>query len=169
MRLWSIQTKEAHQRLLKTGSLCGDWRRAERDFKAAYKWLCQQMEQRGIKLRGRPPFWSWTHKPDMRLSCHSWRGKTGVVRLEIEVPDELVLVSNFEAWHCVLNDHFLVTRDEELAGMFDHPREEIEASWQKIFQLEHISALPGYSDHAQATFPTIELDYVVRSDAYAAR
>lgn len=169
MRLWTIQTKEAHQRLLETGRLYGDWRRAERDFKSAYKWLCAQMEQRGIRLKGRPPIWAWTHKPDMRIAAHSWRGKNGVVRLEIEVPDDQVLVSNFEAWHCVLNDHYLVTHDSELAGMFDHPQHEVEASWQKIFQLEHINALPGYTDLAQATFPEILLDHVVRSDAYDVR
>lgn len=168
MKVWSIQTEAAYQKLLEKGMLYGDWRRVWKHFKKPYKWLCDQMEQRDIPLKGRPPMWAWTTKPDLRSSYHLEKGEKGV-RLELEVPDELVLVSNFEAWHCVLNDHFVVTNDDELEMMFNYPRSEVEASWQKIFQLEHINALPGYSDRAQATFPLIELDRVVRSTAFVSR
>ena len=168
MRLWSIQTKGAHQKLIGTGRLYGDWRRADRDFKRSYKWLCIQMEQRGIPLKGRPPMWAWATKPDLRGAYHFARGVEGV-RLELEVPDKLVLASNFEAWHCVLNDIYLVTSDDELEGMFDRPRCEIEASWQKIFQLEHVSGLPGYTDCVQVTFPAIELDYVIGATHFVGR
>lgn len=168
MRLWSIQKRGAHQRLLDKGSLYGDWRRVDSFFKPSYYWLCDQMKQRGIELNRRPPMWGWTHKPDLRLAAHLERGEKGV-RLELEVPDELVLLSHFGAWHCVLNDHLLVTSDDELEGMFDHPREEVVASWQKIFDQEAIAAIPGYDDVYQATFPTIELDYVVRSTSFVAR
>jgi hypothetical protein len=96
------------------------------------------------------------------------RGEKGY-RIELDVPDELVLLSHFGAWHCVLNDHYLVTSDDELAGMFDHPRHEVEASWLKIFDQSAIAAVPGYDDVYQATFPTIELDYVVGSTAFVGR
>ena len=169
MRLWTIQDQPGYERLLERETLYGDWRRVDRDFKKPYQWLCWQMEEREISLKGRCPMWAWSHKPDMRLTAHSWRGAHGVVRLELEVPDELVLLSNFEAWHCVLNDHYLVTNDEELEKMFDYPRDEVVASWQKIFDLKHCSGVPGYCDWAQATFPTIELDYIISVRDYAPR
>jgi hypothetical protein len=170
MRLWTLQEKDAHQRLLDRGVLYGDWRRLDdRSFKPAYKWLCTQMEGRGIPLKGRPPMWAWAHKPDMRMAAHLYRGQHGMIRLELEVPDGLVLLSNYEAWHCVLNDHFLVTCGEEVEGMFDHPRDEVEESWKKIFDHELITGLPGYGDWTQATFPTIELDYVIKTWKFGPR
>lgn len=170
MRLWTIQDRPAHQRLLNRGVLYGDWRRVDAQcFKPAYKWLCDQMEKRGIRLRGRPPMWAWPHKPDMRTSAHNYRGKNGVVLLELEVPDELVLLSHFNAWHCVLNDHYLVTRDDELEGMFDHPRHAVEASWQLVFDRGAMAAIPGYDDLYQATFPTIKVEQIVSARQFAAR
>ncbi|MGD9726478.1 MAG: DUF3841 domain-containing protein, partial [Nitrospiraceae bacterium] len=154
---------------LEKGTLRGDWRRDERTmFKPAYKWLCQQMEQRGIKLAGRPPMWAWTKRPDLRSGGNLERGAKGV-RLEIEIPESLVLISNFEAWHCVLNNHFLVTHDDELDGMFDRPRHEVVESWQKIFQLEHINALPGYNDLTQATFSELLPEHVVDTTPFVSR
>ena len=170
MRLWTIQDQPAHQKLLTRGTLYGDWRRLDdRGFKPGYKWLCAQMEGRGISLKGRPPMWAWSHKPDMRTAGHSYRGDHGVALLELEVPDALVLLSHFGAWHCVLNNHFLVTSDEELEGMFDHPQEEVEASWQKIFDHEVMTASPGYDDCYQATFPTIELNYIIKIREFGPR
>jgi len=170
MRLWTIQDQPAYARLTTKGELYGDWRRVDSQcFKPAYKWLCTQMETRGIALKGRPPVWAWNHKPDMRISAHQYRGPHGVVLLELEVPNDLVLLSNYDAWHCVLNDHFLTTSIDDVAGMFDHPRHEVEASWLRIFDLEYMGAIPGYSDWAQATFPIIRGDYVISAKQFAAR
>jgi len=169
MRLWTIQDGRAHQRLLDKGVLYGDWRRVEAQcFKPAYKWLCAQMEQRGIALNGRPPIWSWTHKPDMRWAMHRHRGEHGVVVLELEIPDGLVLVSNFDAWHCVLNDHFMALTDDEVEQMFDYPRAEVVESWRRVFDND---LCVKYEHHksCQATFPAIELDYIVKSKEFGPR
>lgn len=169
MRLWTIQDCPAHQKLLEKGTLSGDWRRVEKFFKKPYQWLCWQMELREIRLKTKCPIWAWTHKPDMRTAGHSYRGDYGVVLLEIEVPDALVLLSHFGAWHSVLNDHYLVTCDAELERMFDHSQEEVEESWQKIFDCEIMAAIPGYDDWFQATFPTIEVDYIVKTREFGPR
>jgi hypothetical protein len=161
MRMWTVQEMGAYQTLLQKGSLHGDWRRVERWWKPAYKWLCQQMDLRGIELRGRCPMWAWTRKPDFRSF---YRGAAGVVRLELEVPDELVLVSHFGAWHWALNDCYFVTNDEELDKAYAHPcgftREEVEKSWEKIFDLDYCFEQHSGDAFCQATFPIIELDYV---------
>jgi len=166
MRLWTIQDKWAYLRLQDKGVLCGDWRRLDSmGFKPAYKWLCAQMESRGISLKGRSPMWAWTHKPDMRHSMHRYRGKHGVVVLELEVPDHLVLVSNFDAWHDVLNDHFTALTDEEVDRMFDYPRDEVIDSWQRIFDNE-LCVKHQHHESCQATFPTIEIGYLVKAKEF---
>lgn len=169
MRLWTIQDGRAHQRLLDKGVLYGDWRRVEAQcFKPAYKWLCAQMESRGMALKGRPPMWSWTHKPDMRHAMHRYRGPSGVVVLELEVPDGLVLISNFDAWHCVLNDHYMALTDDEVDKMFDYPQDEVVESWQRIFDSE-LCEKHEHHKYCQATFPSIRTEYVRRTRHYAGR
>lgn len=167
MKLWSIQTEGAYKKLTDKGELWGDWRRTWDEFRRPYKWLCRQMEERGIALKQRPPMWAWPKKPDLRRNHHLEKGKRGY-RLELEVPDELVLVSNFEAWHCVLNDHLLVLSDDDLDLMFDRPRNVMEASWQGIFDKE-VCYKGGYNMREQATFPTIKQEYVLRARPFVAR
>jgi hypothetical protein len=173
MRLWTIQDKPAYRRLLDKGVLYGDWRRVDdRLFKPAYRWLCWQMELRGISLKKRCPMWAWTHKPDMRREAHNYRGKHGVVRLELEVPDDLVLLSNFDAWHFVLNDCFCILTDEEFEKCYSDPgysREEVTESWERIFDLKLCESRRYFDDWTQATFPTIELDYVKKACEFAPR
>lgn len=170
MRLWTIQDRPAHQKLLDKGVLYGDWRRIDdRRFKPAYKWLCGQMESRNIRLKGRPPMWAWTHKPDMRWAMHAYRGDYGIAVLELEIPDSLVLVSNFDAWHSVLNDHFMALTDEEIDRMFDYPRDETVESWQRIFDTKLCVKNDWHHPDCQATFPTIEVDYIIKTREFGPR
>src|SRR5690606_31612297 len=76
----------------------------------SYKWLVKQMNLRGIKCEN-PPIWAWYQwdearkDPDLIGGGH---GKIGVehVCIEIEVPDELVLLSCFHTWGLVLNNWY---------------------------------------------------------------
>jgi len=94
------------------------------------------------------------------------------------------LASNFAAWHCVLNDHFLPINDAELDKAFsdDDPytKEQVLLSWQRIFDLKLCIAgeelengdfeiQDGYDGATQITFPSIKLEYVKRVKAFKGR
>lgn len=166
MKLWTIQTLEAYQVLSSSGVLVGDWRRVWKSFKPAYKWLVHQMEARDIRLGGKPPIWGWLRKPDLRYGAHLPRGTLGV-RLLLEVPNHLVLLSDFEGWHSVLGGHFLALNDVESEMAFDEPgftRQEIMRSWGRVFDL---TLFPG--GFVQASFPSIEQDYIRSAQRFVAR
>ena len=65
----------------------------------------QQMKQRLPNYRGEYPVWIWIKKPDMRHSGH-FEGGTKCVRLTLEIDPKNVLGSDFDDWHCVLNNTF---------------------------------------------------------------
>ena len=168
MKLWSIQTWGAYERLLDKGELYGDWQQSLQDYTDAYRWMCEQMEQRGIKLNGRPPMWAWPERPDLRDRMgirHVW-GK--YVRLTLEVPDDSVLVSNFCAWNNVTGGNYCYYSDEECQPHLDGYRTENEvvASWDKIFDLELCVSGGCYYDIRQAAFQTIKLDYVKKVEVF---
>ena len=85
-------------------------------FVEKYKWLIDQMEKRigpapdGVSY----PVWawyiqSWKHKkPDLRIE--RWANGPGneqYVCIEVELPDDQVLLSDFDAWCILLLDGLL--------------------------------------------------------------
>lgn len=60
------------------------------------------------------------------------------VLLEVELREEDVLISDFEAWHCVLNRWYLLWEDEDE----DQPPLSIKESWERIFELERLQSDP---------------------------
>jgi hypothetical protein len=88
--------------LQERGEIHGDGRYACHHFRP-YKWMMEQMRRRVPGYGGGFPIWLWhSPKPDLRHSGHLSRGEQAL-RIELESPRELVLVSDFETWHCVLN------------------------------------------------------------------
>lgn len=167
MRLWTVQHAPALDVLERTGVLRADGRRAERLFREPYRWMMARMRERGAGT-GRFPVWAWhTPKPDLRRPRHLPGGAEGV-RIEFEVDPSRVLLSDFDGWHFVLNDHYLPTsaadqdrfferwdaRISELrrempdapkaawdAALDSHFRGEIEASWHRVFDLPLMRAV----------------------------
>lgn len=161
MRLWTIQTEGAYNKLLDTGILKGDWRRVERSFKPAYQWLVSEI---GWK---RPPIWAWREKPDLRVAGHLFNGEPGY-RLEVEVDNKLVVQSNFEAWHFVLNNQHLSLNavDDDFEFVESAPAERSN-SWKQIFDLDKFKN--GWSGKIQAVIPHIEVDWVIKATRFKAR
>jgi hypothetical protein len=173
--IWSIQSAAAYERLQTKRSLIGDWRRVCKEFKQSYKWMCEQMEDRGIRLNGRPPIWAWADKPDLR-TLGRWGKGEKLVRLELEVLQVNLLSSNFAAWHCILNDHYLTSNDDESnkefpedGGESGYTRAEIELSWQRVFDLDFCAGQAGYGGPVQVTLPSIELSQVKRVKKFTGR
>jgi hypothetical protein len=167
-KLWSIQSAEAYEEINTTGRIVGDWNRIDDPlFAPAYRWLVQEMTNRSINLEGRPPVWAWAKKPDLRQGAHLPRGTKGV-RIELDVPSNQVLLSDYAGWHSVLNNHFMALTDEEMEKAFADPpvylQDDVQRSWLRIFDL---SLFPD--GVAQATFPSIERQHIVDVRPFVAR
>ena len=185
MILWTTQDDASYKELLKKGVFRCDLR-AEGlpDFKAAYDWLVDQMIERiGPKPRGVVyPIWAWfqwrekSKKPDLghlRRNCGR-KGKR-FVRLELEIPDKDVLLSDFELWHYVLRNSALTYSEEEYDALerkrFSLSQEEYqkikENTWRTIFDLSPIDTdwiRRGKS--IQATFWELRLEYVRKATPF---
>lgn len=179
MILWTIQEIGAYEDLSKNGRLYGDWSRVDPDYIAAYKYMVDQMEVRGIPLYGKPPIWSWEKKPDLRHSAHLPTGTKGV-RLKLSVPDKLTLFSEFGSWHYVLSDWYAAYSAEEFDRYFKLSREESEKefgpdkrreSWSQVFKdydgdTTHLSS--KYLDY-QVTIPYLDKEWVLSHQYFVAR
>ena len=112
MRLWTIQGIEIYEQLQRDGmAYCTipAWSDDEK-FMKAYHWMADQMRQRigeptikDIKY----PMWAWyqynsakSNKPP-RSYLDIQEGISAY--MEIEIPDNEVLLSSFTNWHNVLN------------------------------------------------------------------
>jgi len=147
MILWTIQPENVWGQLQFTGELRTNTEAMiadHEDFWAStqecYEWLAEQMSQR---ISPRPttdafPLWGWYQctgakrkRPDLRQRSHVPRG-TKAVRLEIELPDEDVLLSDFEMWHVPLNRQYLAVTAKE------------DREWDKLLVANNISVFfPG--------------------------
>ena len=188
MLLWTIQTSGAWVELQSSGTLRGCRSRVEKDLIAPYDWMAaQMMKQIGPAPRpGALPIWAWFQwegerkRPDLRATGHLPRGQRGV-RIEFEVLDSRVLLSDFELWHYVLNYWYLPKSEQDDKAFESELRDSglsffetkplplrhwhlrIARSWERIFDLgwydEHIAA-PLQRKSMQATVWELLLDDV---------
>lgn len=157
MRLWTFQARAAIKELETNGILYANWSRyTNTAWKKAYAWMAQEMTQKGIACEAYAPIWAWH-------SCSVWqKGPTlgdarsllsdielenGIQTIELECPDVLVLLSNYNAWNNIL-DHFI---DQK-------PIEDI--SITQIAALYDISNIQMYNS-IQATLPYLQQAWVV--------
>lgn len=156
MKVWSIRTEAELDLLLRGKPLSADPSKIDPDFARpdAYQWLAKQLAEQVAPPDGVIyPIWVWQCwngpnrvKPDLRARGHIGKGQPAV-RLTLDIPEHLLLLSDFDSWHCVLNDHYNAVNDEDyqafaayLAGESDQSaiEQEIEQSWQKIFDIDHL-------------------------------
>jgi hypothetical protein len=192
MRLWTIQTKDTWARAENSGVLeCNDIvtdKEIANWLRPAYDWMVRQLEQRVKNYpHNKYPIWAWYHpKPDLRQSGHLPRGTSGV-RIEFIVSSDRVLLSDFEAWHAVLNCWYLSLSEVESEnwdsrcesvriGWENWPppspfKEELMRSWERIFDLEllkkHSEWIGG--ETIQACIEKIYIDEVVNVTYFKAR
>lgn len=116
----------------------------------AYDWMRQQMTKRLSSYQGHYPWWTWVQwrkerpKPDLRswdCELHYFPPEQLAVRLELVLPDEQVLCSDFHAWCCILFNEYVARTDAEAEpweqlALVHHKRELIEHSWETIFDLD---------------------------------
>lgn len=157
MRMHSIQAEFAYLKLIKNGVLnVTDESLIDSDFLPAYKWLIKQMAKRVNNFSGHFPIWAWLRK-GYNTNVKEWSANESLILLTVDVPVERVLLSNFEAWHFVLNNRFLSKNEEDFDKNFSQA--EKEKSWELIF--ENGPSECGWSKIKQACIDQVFLNEIV--------
>ncbi|WP_295076896.1 DUF3841 domain-containing protein [Ruminococcus sp.] len=152
-----------------------------------YNWLANEMKKR----IGKPskdveyPVWAWyihdssRKKPDLRKTGLVRRGKR-MVCLEIDIPDNEVVLSDEEAWHFVINDWYLSGATDEAAfdkdiswfeSLPDNKKQEVKLiSWQRIFDIEPFAnGFEIKGRYVQATFWELRAEQIRKVQFFTAR
>lgn len=182
MRLWTIQPVEVWKLLQENGRYVCDKSKSEcledYSFVTAYNWLVDEMENRiGVRPEDvEYPVWAWyaydgVHG-ELDLDEEAYVSKDQeAVCLEVEIPDEEVVLTDFGNWHCVLNNGYCfnaLSEDEWESEMewFDS-LESVEKkkvkveSWQRIFDTTRIvNDFVENGRYVQATFWSLKLEDV---------
>lgn len=197
MKLWTIQTSDVWQNLQNQGVYRPTSQGIlDEHFEKPYRWMAQQLAQyAGPSVKCNWPIWAWhqwedsgKRKPDLRASSHLEKGTVGV-RMEIEVGEAKVLLSDFELWHYVLNYWYLPATEKEGEDFeseierrgfsFDEPKplphryhKRIEKSWEKIFDLDWIAqniSSVRENKSIQAVFWELRIEQIRKVDKFTAR
>lgn len=182
LKLWTVRPETDYFILEKQGAYSTDEHLVFQHRLIPYRWIAQKLAEKvpapmGITL----PIWAWYRahglqriKPDLRKKGHLSQGERGV-RIEFEVPENQVLLSSFDGWHAVLNNHCFTLTDEEYefyenlemnmsAKEFQKVKQ---ATWDKIFDL---SLLPDPNIYeVQAVLWQIKLEWVKKVDFFIAK
>ena len=183
LRLWSVQTPDVWERLQRERVLYADPDCIDPHRRDAFDWMREQMARRVPGYTGGYPWWAfYQQKPDLRK--WGWPGRSRSpgrlqVRLQLAVPAEQVLLSDFDTWGHVLNENLLSRSEGEADAWDDELRMSgihqpgntlpepwngwMRRSWEQIFDFEALAASEwGYRvDWVQATFERLELAFVV--------
>ncbi|WP_289139194.1 DUF3841 domain-containing protein [uncultured Brevibacillus sp.] len=167
---WTMQTDEAWKQYEKQGYLEGTPEHAM--YSEEYQWIIKQMKQRLPNYRGEYPIWLWIKKPDMRSTGH-FEGGTKCVRLTLEIDPKNVLVSDFDDWHCVLNNTFCADKEQEWEAHYEGNLEITkEESWHRIFDIDRHRDPEWHGEgkrRLQGTTGRMELSCVKKVEHFIAR
>ena len=182
MVLWTIQPEEVYNRIMSDGfyrcntseSLFGEY------FGDKYKWMSEQMQKRiGDPPKGvLYPIWAWYQwederkKPDLRRERwgNGWKGDRFVC-MEIDMPEEGVLLSDFDAWSIILNDGLLSFSEQEHIAIEKEyecllPAEQLQfkyKNWERVFDLAYIdNDWTTNGSSIQGTFWELRKEQVIR-------
>lgn len=179
MILWTIQPADVYKSLQEHNTLHVDpnlWSDTDSIWEEPYRWMMEQMERRVPGYRGHYPWWAWhtyctdRARPDLRSVRH-WRSGPSVM-LTLDMPDEKALLSNYDAWHSVLNGtpitdteaeydtltHELWNCRKNRLPLDEKIEQSLRKSWEHIFDLEGLKEhwmWPTFS--VQACFETLRL------------
>ncbi|MBQ7220995.1 MAG: DUF3841 domain-containing protein [Synergistaceae bacterium] len=180
MILWSIQPEKIFTLIQDSGVYRCDpvKARVSSMYPVQYDWLVSQMKKRvgpppeGVSY----PVWAYQRwqgermRPDLRALRWYWgiRGEK-LYRLELEIPDSQVLLSDFDAWIIILNEGLLADteeEDDELYRIYDslppEAQKEMRAdNWERVFDLTPVNTewmIRGGT--VQATFWELRKEYI---------
>lgn len=188
LTLYTVQSAEAADELFATGELRGRVETEDEVFADPYVWMSARMtELLGAHGEGDGMLWLWAKEKRSCLASALKADPPGSVLLTVSIARERVLLSDFGAWHSVLNrslelpaspgesvddwwsraepvldewhDRADEYRGQPLELWPSELREELERSWLPI-----VSPGPrATSTHVQATTRVIRRNDVVRA------
>lgn len=187
MKIYTLQHKAVYEELLKKGVYRPSKKRiCDPSFEYAYNWLSRMSKKyRGYECPR--PIWGWLKRPDMR--SQRWIRDPEqdkiipVVLLTLEVPDDKVLLTEFDLWHHVLCNTPVVLNHKQNRewdkilkpyGEYVSNRvpkrilEKLELTWELIVKENLKSYSKDYVSEPryQATFPEIRLDQVIKVENF---
>lgn len=192
MRLWTMQPVEAYDILMRDGVFkCDPEKVCEPSFLDRYAWMNEKLNEKDTRPEDiEYPIWAWYRfngkekKPDLRHSCYGTRGDK-MVCMEIEIPDEKVLLSDFDLWHFVLNDWWLdneLFKDGYTEEDYDQNQEWFKAlndeekrlektkSWEMILNIESFeSDWIARGEYVQAVFWELKREDIRKVQFFTAR
>lgn len=177
MILWTIQHRLSYENMKKTGVLRADelyiW---DNYLKKSYLWMAEQMKKcignapEGVAF----PVWAWYQwegkrkRPDMRKHGCGWGEKgSPIVLLTVNVPNDCVLLSDFDYWHCVLNDTDIIFPYNETKVYSENEKRK---SWENIFDVN--CSFDGEVHHTlsmQATLWEIKSEWIIKVEYFISR
>lgn len=188
MILWTIQPADVCRSLQERGSLHADpelWTDMYPSLEAAYRWMTGQMARRIPGFRGHYPWWAWRQwaldrpRPDLR-NVRTYRSGSNVL-LKLDVPDQEVLLSDYNAWHAVINvwpiadteaEYEILEQEisdrQQTSRPFDEELDrKIQKSWERIFDLDGLKTHWMYPEGSvQACFETLRWRDVKRVQVF---
>ena len=155
MILWTMQPIEVWNIIQDTGVYHCDPVKStmlKLELVEEYEWLIRQMKKRiGLPPKGVAyPVWAWYaqngkhRKPDLRSERWGYGlGNKQYACIEFEIPDDLVLLSDFDVWHIVLNNGLISETEEEdtrQEAYFESlspeaQKEYREENWERVFDV----------------------------------
>lgn len=148
LTLWTIRHRDELDMLMRDGVLRADTAQVDKDFHLAYQWMGKQLAKKKAPPSGCVyPLWAWWRwqgsqrpKPDLRSGAHLPKGTPGI-RIEFKIELSEILLSDFDAWHAVLNKHYYAPDEASydeythiIKGKSEHEINKIiEDSWKNIF------------------------------------
>jgi Domain of unknown function (DUF3841) len=137
MKVWMFQPKHFFDEFISSGKERFEYDGSVIDdeyYRSAYAWMKWQMHMR-MQLVCSTPVWVYVRahrhsaKPDMRTYIKP--KQKDFLLIECDVPIERMLVSDYSAWHSVLNNGPCCISDKEYDQVFSQRQTEL--SWERIF------------------------------------
>ena len=198
--LWSILTEEAWRELNNQGVLKCSVEHINSYYASSYDWMREQLKREvgPASKDSYYPIWAWYQykssekpKPDLRCSGHLENGSRGV-RVQIEVPNTRVLLSDFILWNLTFNDGYVPKSSDdddkwdkllktigyknrhESGDLPERFKKALKKSWRRIFREINLpDFFPDKQSHLdksiQACLWEIQLDEVVKFKQFKAR
>ncbi|MBM7604947.1 hypothetical protein JOC75_002951 [Metabacillus crassostreae] len=136
---WTIQSAGKWEQIKRLGYLEGERKYIWPEFIEPYLWMMNQMNSKLKNYdQNNYPIWLWMIRPDLRRSGHLNKKEKGVL-LKINIDEDRVLLSDFQAWHFVLDGVYCNIEAREEAEL-TLTSESIIKSWEKIFDLHYLES-----------------------------
>lgn len=171
MILWTIQEEAVYKEIMETGVYRCDFAQSSMpEWKEEYDWLVKEMKKRignppnGIMY----PVWAWYQwegkrkKPDLRRERWECGFKGDIYTcMEIDIPEDKALLSDFDAWSIILLHGMISDTEEENKALEERynsmapsgQKKMRDKNWERVFDLTPIhNDWMTRGDSIQATF-----------------